>query len=383
MGDRLNDRRRALSANIILAMMACTAVAAARALMPIEGPADSDFALFLIPWIDVIQERGLASISGEFSAYTPPYIYLLNIAALIEPAVGAIAAVKLLNLPFVALLGWGIGAVVKEATGDREIAKIAVAVTLVTPTVLVNAFAYGQADVIFTAFLVWFVVFAMRGRMKLAAVMFGLSLSFKFQAMFLSPLLLALLLNRRMQLLDALIVPVVYLGMMVPAAVAGRPWSELLTILFRQSAMMQELSLYAPNPWWFLGMVIDYQAGLIIGLIVASGVALWIALASQRLPPTANCILLIATVCAAVMPYVLPKMAARYFIVADVLTIALALTRPSVWPAAVLIQVASLLAVMSYFTGRPAASLAFFPATLAVALILYNFVGAATRPSER
>lgn len=375
----MNHQGAALSANVILAMMVCTAVAATRAMLPVEGPPDGDFPLFLIPWMDIIRERGLASISGEFSAYTPPYIYLLNLASLIEPAVGTVAAVKLVNLPFVALLCWGIGALVVTATGNRDLAKIAAAVALVSPTLLVNAFAYGQADVIFTAFLVWFVVFAMRDRPGLAASMFGVALAFKFQALLLSPLLLYLLVSKQMRLRELLLVPAAYAAMMLPAALAGRPWEQLLTILLRQGALKQELSLYAPNPWWLLRDYVDYQTGLAIGLVLGGLAALLIVALALRLERTRLSLLIIAAVTAALMPYVLPKMAARYFFIADLITIALAFVRPNLWPAAVLMQAGSLIAMLGYFDGRPTASLGFFPTTFAVAIILYHFGAASLR----
>lgn len=367
-----------LSPISLLALMACAGFSAALALLPLAGPPNGDFALYLIPWMDIIRERGIASIAGEFSAYTPPYIYLLNIASLIEPTFGTIAAVKLVNIPFVVATALGIGALVTEASGNRDRGKLAAAVTFVVPTLLVNAFAFGQADVIFTSFLIGFVLFAMREKPAIAAVMFGLALSFKLQAVLLSPLLLYLLLSKQMRLRDALLIPLTYVTMMLPAALAGRPWAELLTVYAGQANFMDDLSLNAPNPWWFLRWV-DYRTGLIAGLVAGGFAGAAIVIFSLR---AKGQILLIATVCAAVMPYVLPKMTSRYFFVADMLVIALAFTRPALWPAAVLIQVGSLVAYLSYFFGRTSAEPAFIPMTLGIGVLLYFFAkkSAATSP---
>src|SRR5262245_59842421 len=239
----MDERSKSLPPNVILAMMALAAVAAMRALLPVEGPPDSDFALFLYPWMDVIRHEGLRSIAGGFSEYTPPYIYLLNLAALIEPAVGTMAAIKLINLPFVISCAWSIGAVVRQASGNRDLGKIAAAVTLFCPSLLINSFAHGQCDAIFTSFVIWFAYFAMRDRPALACLMFVLAVSFKLQAIFVSPLLLTLLLWRRMKLWHLMIIPATYVLMMVPAALAGRPWERLLTIYLRQGDLMQDLSL--------------------------------------------------------------------------------------------------------------------------------------------
>ena len=55
------------------------------------------------------------------------------------------------------------------------------------------------------------------------------------------------------------------------------------------------------------------------------------------------------------------------------LVLALAFTRPGVWPAAILIQAGSLIACLSYFSGRGTAGPAFIPMTLGIAVLLYVF----------
>lgn len=365
---------------VLLALLASAGFAAALALLPISGPPNGDFALYLMPWMDIIRERGAASMSAEFSAYTPPYIYLLNIASLIEPVFGTVVAVKLINVPFFVAIALGVGAIVIEATDDQGRGKVATAVSFVVPTVLVNAFAIGQADVIFTSLLVGFVLSAMRDKPAHAGLAFGLAVSFKLQAMFLSPLLVYLLLAKQMRIRDILLIPLVFVAMMTPAAMAGRPWTDLVTIYFAQASFAHELSLNAPNPWWFLRSM-DYTIGVIAGLIAGAVAGTTIIFSAIR---SRGHILMIATVCAAVMPYVLPKMTARYFFVADVLVLALAFTRPNLWPAAVLIQFGSLMACLSYFSGFATAAPAFIPMTFGIALLLHGYLreGRSRRPAR-
>jgi Gpi18-like mannosyltransferase len=368
--------RLGVSPQVIAFVMAYAGLAAAIGLLRIPDPPHGDFTLFLFPWLDVIRERGWASISGEFSAYTPPYIYLLNLVPMLEPSVGTMAAVKLLNLPFYFGTAIGVGAIVASATGDRDRGWIAAAATFVVPTLLINAFAWGQADSIFTCFAVWFVLFTMRGKPAVAALMFGLALAFKAQAMFLSPLLLYLVLSRQMRLREAMIVPLVYVAMMVPAALAGRPWAELLTVYYVQTQIptMQELSFNAPNPWWYLQLVMPYRTGLIIGLAAGALTGAILAFGSTRHKPGPSSILIIACISAAAMPYVLPNMTARYFFVADILTVGLAFVRLRLWPAAALIQLGSLLAYLTYFTGVGMAFAAVFPTSCGILLLAFSWI---------
>ena len=128
-----------ITPNLVLGLMATASFAAALAMLPITGPPQNDFSMFLLPWMDSVRERGLSSVSGEFSAYAPPYIYLLNLASLAEESVGTVAAVKLLNIPFVVASALGIGAIVREVTGNQDTGKLAAAATFVAPTLLANA----------------------------------------------------------------------------------------------------------------------------------------------------------------------------------------------------------------------------------------------------
>jgi Gpi18-like mannosyltransferase len=226
--------------------------------------------------------------------------------------------------------------------------------------------------VIYTSFLVWFVVFAERNKPQAAALMFGLAFSFKAQAMFLSPVLLYLLLSRRMKLWHATVIPLTYLFLMIPAAIAGRPWKQLVLVYFHQTNLVHLLSLSSPNPWWVFQSIVDYQTGLVIGLLLGAACALTIALWAWRSRPP---VLLVASLSALVLPFVLPKMTERYFFVADVMTFALAFRVPRMWPVAALVQVASVLCVLPYLTYTPTTIYGVVPMTIAVGIMIALALG--------
>lgn len=340
-------------------------MAAATILLPVVGPRDGDIAVWLIPWMNEIHRLGWRSIASGFSEYSPAYIYVLNLFAWNPDPV---AAVKLANVPFIALLVWGV---------DALAGRTAAAAALLLPTLLVNAFGYGQCDVIFTSFLVWFVVFAERERPIEAALMFGLAFAFKAQAMFLAPVVLYLLLAGRMKLWHAALVPLTYVVVMIPAAIAGRPWNELLTVYLNQTSVSDRLALNVPNPWWLLQFFVDYRTGVIVGLVAGAATALAIALWAWRTKPS---LLVVACLAAAVLPFVLPKMTGRYFFVADVLTLALTFRHPRTWPIAASIQVGSLTAYATHFLTFSTALFALVPMSLGVCLLcLYAFRDEARR----
>src|SRR5262245_37348080 len=56
------------SERLAIMLLPITGIAVAVALLPI-GASQFDMVTFFVPWMNVIQERGLASLSSEFSGY--------------------------------------------------------------------------------------------------------------------------------------------------------------------------------------------------------------------------------------------------------------------------------------------------------------------------
>ena len=242
-----------------------------------------------------------------------------------------------------------------------------------------NAFAWGQTDCIFTSFLALFVLFTIKRAPVAAASFFGVALTFKLQAMFLLPLLLYSILAKQMRVWHLLLVPMIYLLMMVPAAIAGRPWLELVTIHVAHVQRFSELAIHAPNLWRIVGglELVDYRTGLLIGCAAAGLAGAAIAIRALRLQPGSRTIVLVAALSSALMPYLLPKMHDRYFFVADIMTLTVAFVIPRLWVTVPLFQVGSLLSYLPYFglSGR-ASVYAVLPITFGVSVLALEYVRA-------
>ena len=363
--------------------MPVAGAAVALALLPITN---SDFTNYVIPWLRALQERGATGLSGEFSNYTPPYIYLLYLVKGLEPLVGPIALVKLLNVPFVVGIALTMGAIVSRVTVDRSSGLLAAAVLCVTPTVLVNAFAWGQSDSVYTCFLLLSVLCVCTHRPLVTAIMFGVALSFKFQAIVLLPFLLYLWGSGQMRLTHLAVIPPIYGALMIPAALAGRSWADLLTIYYQQARGFGELSLFAPNPWWFAEHwhLLPARAGAVVGIIIGAVTGLAIALSALKLEKSPAHNLLVAALSAAAMPYVLPRMHDRYFFIADLLSLAVAFVYPRYSLAAVLFQIGSLTSYLAYFgISMDAPGFAVVPITAGLLLLLIAFREALGQPPRR
>ena len=317
-----------------------------------------DLRKFVVPWYHYILEHGrFASLADGFANYTPPYLYLLSLGSFADGLVPPVLVVKLVSIAgslALALCAYRL----LTALLPRRTARLAACGLLLLPTVWINSAWWGQCDAIHAAASVLAVAQLMRGRWWSGMAALGLAMSFKFQAVFLAPLILYLLVSRRLPVASLLVPPLVYMLMMLPAWLAGRSAWDLATVYMMQAGYYFDLSASAPNIWEYIdGLhLVSYQHGVIIGtaLGIAATIALtWIAwrrhLDGENLLPLA----VGATIA---LPYLLPKMHNRYFFLADVLSYAMAVSRPSPRRVriAVMVQIGSTLASLRYLIKIPA-----------------------------
>lgn len=310
---------------------------------------------YLLPWYDHILSQGLKdSIGGNFSNYTPPYLYLLGIATLTKGFLSATIAIKLISILFDLCNAFLVMRIVSIRTKNENASFIAGGLFFLLPTVVLNSAAWGQADSIYTCFILASLFFVLKERPIPALVFFGVAFAFKAQAIFFAPFLLLLTLKRRIPWQGFLVVPVTYLVMMVPALLAGRSLSSVLSVYLTQVGTYRVLSMHAPNPYLFISN--DwYRPVLLLGSVIAVLVTLvWVIGYNWKIKELNKEILLIcAAVSVSLTPFILPKMHERYFYLMDVFTFLLAFYIPRFWLPAVLAQGVSVL-TYSIFLFTPA-----------------------------
>lgn len=239
-------------------------------------------------------------------------------------------------------------------------------------------------------------------------VMFGIALAFKPLAAVVAPFVAYLLLRdlpvpgRALRALrDAMLVPLTYAAMMLPAVLAGRPLRELFTFYASQYGEHPLLSMAAPNPWLIVQQLVAYPAdfreppllsrlapdtflwlqavlpqhdGMILAgvalALLACGALLLSFLTCRGRPGPAQLVTMLA-LAALLVPYFAPRMHERYFIAAGVLTYVLTLLRPGLWPAALCMQAAAVLTYTRFLFDIPKLPiLGVFLATAALLLLL-------------
>jgi Gpi18-like mannosyltransferase len=340
---------------------------------------NGDIREHLLHWTAYLIEHGRFDALGEtFSEYAPPYLYLLSLGTLLAPFVGQLASIKMVSIAgtvFLACCMRGLLATCVDAPAARRGGLL----TLCLPTVVANGPAWGQCDALYAGCALLAIAAAARGHVLAMMVAAGVALSFKLQAVFVGPLLLATLLAGRGRWWTLVLLPITYAMLMLPAWIAGRPIRDLALLYLAQGAYFHDLARSVPNIWQVLRAIaprLPYGPGVAVGLTLAAGAVLLIGVTARRALEDPRRVVLVALTGAILVPYLLPKMHNRYFFLADVLGFAYAFSQPSrrsIW-IALLIQVASLLAYATFLlhlTGG--AFVGAFVMTAALVLVVREF----------
>jgi Gpi18-like mannosyltransferase len=189
----------------------------------------SDYTIFVSQWYDFIQTHsGFVALKYNFSNYNVPYLYLLALITYLP--IPKLIAIKTLSVVFDAVLGVFAYLIISLKYKHSSAAMIGALVVVCAPTIFINSAAWGQCDAIYTAFCLGSLFFLLKQQPARACIFFALALSFKLQAIFFLPVLLMLLLRRKLPLKYLTLIPLIFLLMLVPALIAGRDAPSLLTI---------------------------------------------------------------------------------------------------------------------------------------------------------
>lgn len=315
-----------------------------------------DIAHFLNPWTNYLGRHGFPGLATVEANYNPPYLYLLLIGKTLAPGASAITITKVISTLFdVALAAAAVAAVARGKGPERWLVFLGL---LALPTVWINSAFWGQCDAIYTFWILVGILLLERQRTLAASIAFTTALAFKLQLVFAGPALLAALWVGRHRLAAVAVAVLTYLAWMWPSVIAGRSWSGALSIYLQQATSESDLSFGAPNLWTLVKYVLPQpqlqRIALAAGMAVAVAFALfWVAFSIRRLRQSPQHLMALACTSAFVVPFLLPKMHDRYFFVADILALVLAMRDRRWLHIAWLVQIGSLTAYLCYLTDLP------------------------------
>lgn len=318
------------------------------------GAISGDMKYYLIPWYNEIAIHGFKSLSGNFSNYTPPYLYLLTLATLTKSFIPKVVAIKLISIIFDVINVFLINKIVRVKFPVGLAPVFAATIFWVMPTIFLNSAFWGQADAVYTCFLLLSFYFYIKDRTLATMIVYGISVSIKAQAVFLAPFLFLFVLKKRIPWYYFGVIPIIYILLMIPALLAGRPIMELLTIYFSQAADYQSLAMRSPNPYIFFPNALYSKVvipGFILAIILTS---LWVYYyAYRKIKYEPGNLAFFALISVILIPFFMPKMHDRYFYPADVLSLVLAFFNYSMWFIPLLYQLISGMAYLGFLFDLP------------------------------
>jgi Gpi18-like mannosyltransferase len=304
---------------------------------------------FLKPWYAFARDHGWHALSAAFTNYAPFYSYLLIAVTAFDGHAPALLLIKAISFVFelaTALLAYRF---VLRATSSQTRASVALVACWLAPAVLYNGALWGQAESIWTFFIVLSVYLFSTARN--GVMPFGVGFAVKAQGVFLGPFVLGMILRQRRTVLWLGAVPLIYLAIAAPTLLAGRPLMDVLGVYLDQANTYHSLSKHAGS-LWALTPGVPYAAGVAIGLAVATAAGVGITVLIARAKRTdvefntlAACLSLLA------MPFLLPKMHDRYFYAFEVLSIILACQNRRYLLVAMAAQTSAVLSYLAFDQG--------------------------------
>ena len=335
-----------------------------------------DYQDWIRVWIQALRDAGPWKGLGQeiwSCNYNVPYLYFLSLISITN--VYDLYLVKVLSIFFDVVLAWGAMKLVGVLTdGDPNRKAIAFMLVLWLPSVFLNGALWGQCDCIYAAFAVLAVYLALDERPGLSVAMAAISVSFKLQGIFLLPVYFLFLVSGRIKIKHIFIFPAVYIATILPAVFAGRGFWELLTLYVRNTGTIGDglnynaSSLYSLFDFSSMTNAAAARVGVVLTFFFCSGIYVWLVM---KLKSLNNKTLFGAALlfCLGV-PFFLPHMHDRYFFVADILTVVLAVSSPVFTPAALAVNFGSLLGYHAYLKMRYLLPMRYGSIANAAALVL-------------
>jgi Gpi18-like mannosyltransferase len=280
-----------------------------------------DYMIYLKPWLAQLSVMTLKDfLSIPVGNYNLIYMYFLY--AISKIPVNSVYLVKGLSCLFDVLTAYYAMKLVSLKKSKINLKLITYFTVLALPTVILNSAYWGQCDSIYTAFALAGLYYALIKRPSLSAVMFGLSLAFKFQAVLALPVLIILLFKRRLQLIHLAELAGIYIVTLLPALFAGRSVHDTFFIYFSQVQSQSDLTYNAATFYTLMGNA-SYYIFNSVGIAAAALVALTSLYEAYRNAAKLKNGTIIDFLFAfsLFLPYFLPSMHDRYFYIADICAI--------------------------------------------------------------
>ncbi len=214
----------------------------------------SDFKYCINEWFnDLKLNGGLLGLKLDIGNYNVPYLFIL--ALLTYLPINNLVSVKMVSIIFdfiCAITIKKIAEILLENNKNKEFISLLIyAIVLFLPTVILNSAYWGQADSIYTAFILISLKYVLEKKYFKAFIFLGIAFSFKLQFIFILPLYIILYISERKFSISYFgIILWIYAIMLLPAVIFGRSLISCVNIYVSQLTEYDEyISMNFPGVW--------------------------------------------------------------------------------------------------------------------------------------
>lgn len=311
-----------------------------------------DYSYYLANWVQFFRENGgFLGIKSSVGDYNVSYLYFLAFFSYLP--VPDLYLIKFLSICAdlaVALAGFRLA---RRVFGKETAGMAAFSVLLLLPTAIWNGAYWGQCDAIYGGLILLALADALEEHPARSVVLLAIAFSFKLQSVFLIPMWCVFWFTGQVKFKHLCLFPISYFGTILPALLLGKPLLDILSVYFGQAVEYNSwLTLNAPSVYSLISGVAQENVPLLAKLGVLAAflflAVLLFFLFLHRKTLTEGQLLTAALLMAVGIPFLLPHMHDRYYFLADVLSVVWACGNWKRAPAAVAVQIASLIAYYTY-----------------------------------
>lgn len=335
-----------------------------------------DYKEFLKPWYDFLKANGgILALKYSLGDYNIPYLFVLSLLTYLP--IDPLYAIKLVSVLF-DYIGAIFGALIiyklcKDQYKKSFFALLTYTIIIFLPTVIFNGADWAQCDIIYTTFILISIYFLTDEKYILAFIFYGISFSFKLQAIFILPLFVILYFKKKnISIFYFVLIPLTNIIMCLPAIILGRPLKDILAIYINQTGTYKQLTFNFANIYNLLpnnyelyskiGIVFTFLLFAIFTLFLIS---IKTDIDNEKLISVSLWFIIIAT-------YFLPCMHDRYLFAGDILSVLYFInTRKNIY-VPIAVNLVSILCYFRYFYGFQLYSLKYISIIYLLVIILFT-----------
>ena len=258
---------------------------------------------------------------------------------------------------------------------DNNLTKsmMAYAVMMFLPTVVLNSAAWAQNDSIYTAFVLLSFLHILKRNDNRAFIYLAFAYSFKQQAIFFVPFVVLIWLKNKIKIRYVFWIPVIHVLAMVPAAIAGRSWGDLLGTYGRQVQMFSRLTMNYPSIYTIVASDLSgpvrkvlISAGTMATVIIMGILAYYVY--KKNFDLTGKYMVTLVVFTAEVCCFCLPAMHERYGYIPEVMAVIYGIISIKRVPVCVALQVITMITYTRYLFGSTVLTL--WPLSIAMLAVI-------------